>query len=221
MVNALADYAGEFSQARDQGRRPTCIAFAVSDGHAHYRKLPKEPLSPEYLFCKAAERQLPAHHYEGVRTVVVAQALAEDGQPFEHHYPYRLDLNAKADLPVPENPFPHPLHRAVLTYETYCPESLGRLLKEGRSILLIAKITESFRKIKSGQAVLRLEQLDIDNDPVAGVHAVLGVGYGLDKAGEPYVKIRNSWGRLWASDGYLWLPMKYLANHLVWMAKFG
>lgn len=221
MVSPVVDHSGQFGQARDQGRRPTCIVFAISDGHAFFRKSPDELLSPEYLFYKAAERQRPDHHYDGVKTVAVEQALSEDGQPLEDHYPYLTHLSAKADLPVPDEPFPHPRHRAKWIYQSFSPDLVAQLVSAGESILLILKITDAFRRVKTGQAVLRLEELDLDNDPVAGIHAVVGVGYGLDKSGESYVRIRNSWGHRWAADGYVWLPMKYLAKHLAWMAKFG
>lgn len=56
------DLRGRFGAARDQGGRETCLAFALSDTHAAARGLPWSPLSCEYLFYHAKQRDKTPPH---------------------------------------------------------------------------------------------------------------------------------------------------------------
>lgn len=216
MIDVVVDHSTTFGAARDQGPRPTCVAFAVSDGHAHHRNLRGQFLSSEYLFYQAAQRQLPYQHHSGVQTAAVVAALAGDGQPIEPHYPYRSELHPTAALPAPSSPFPQPCYKAEWAYEVFSESLVRDLLEQGRSILLALRITDKFFEISPSQPVLIGV---LDNDPVAGIHAVVGVGYGKSRDGTSYVKIRNSWGEQWGNRGYAWIPMTYADKQLVWMAR--
>ena len=55
MVTAMVDLRAQFGAVRDQGDRPTCLAFAASDAHAACRPH-WEPLSSEYAFFHAQKR---------------------------------------------------------------------------------------------------------------------------------------------------------------------
>lgn len=217
MIDAIIDHAGEFGVARDQGRRPTCIAFAASDGHAHYRNSGKDFLSSEYLFYNAAQRQLPQAHHTGVRTSCLVDALAQDGQPMESHFPYQSALIATDVLPVPPNPFPHPRYQVAWTYDTFSDLSVATQLSQGQSIILAMNITDKFLDISPQQPVLTG---NLDMDRVTGVHAVIVVGYGKHRVdGASYVKVRNSWGVHWGAGGYGWIPLAYASKQLVWAAR--
>ena len=48
-VEVDVDLRGEFGPVRDQGSRPTCLAFAASDSHAGVRA-GWRPLSCEFAF---------------------------------------------------------------------------------------------------------------------------------------------------------------------------
>ena len=56
-VAVKCDLGFLFGTARDQGDRPTCLAFAASDAHAALRA-GWEPLSCEYAFYQAQRRSL-------------------------------------------------------------------------------------------------------------------------------------------------------------------
>src|SRR5215470_11685182 len=81
-----------FGPVRDQGPRPTCLAFAASDTHAALR-CPWEPLSCEYVFFHAQKRAGRTAR-EGATLVSMLAALRDDGQPLEAGRPYLVKLPA-------------------------------------------------------------------------------------------------------------------------------
>ena len=87
--------AGEFCEIRDQGQRPTCVAFAASDLHAFSRS-ERTKLSVEYGYYHAVQRCAPPNPHLGVTLGAMSQALDHDGQPSEDGWPY-LDV-LPADL---------------------------------------------------------------------------------------------------------------------------
>ncbi len=87
------DLRGRFGPARDQGGRETFFAFAMSDGHAAARGNPWSPLSCEYLFYHAKQRD-KAPPDEGTTIPAIRAALRHDGQPVEAAWPYLSSLPA-------------------------------------------------------------------------------------------------------------------------------
>jgi hypothetical protein len=75
------DHRQLFGPIRDQGPRPTCLAFAISDLHAALRG-PWEPLSCEYLFYHAQRRANRKPH-EGTLLTSALDAVRHEGQPHE------------------------------------------------------------------------------------------------------------------------------------------
>ena len=53
-INIISDLRHLFGDVRDQGDRPTCLAFATSDAHAGVRP-GWVPLSCEYVFYHAVK----------------------------------------------------------------------------------------------------------------------------------------------------------------------
>src|SRR4029077_20778085 len=88
MVNLVKDLREKFGPARDQGTRPTCLAFAASDAHASYRPAPFIRLSTEYLFFGAVQRGNPPDPNKPVNLNAIRNALKVDGQPIETECPY-------------------------------------------------------------------------------------------------------------------------------------
>ena len=68
-----------FGPVRDQGQRPTCLAFAASDVHAALRGA-WSPLSCEYIFFRAQQRS-KRKPTEGATLPSMLEALRDDGQP--------------------------------------------------------------------------------------------------------------------------------------------
>ena len=71
------DLRSKFGQARNQGLRPTCLAFAASDAHAGMR-VGWTPLSCEYAFYQA-QRRAGRPPSKGALLSSMLDALREDG----------------------------------------------------------------------------------------------------------------------------------------------
>ncbi len=85
-VEVSVDLRPRFGHARDQGPRPTCLAFAASDTHAGVRP-GWLPLSSEYAFHRAQMRTGSGPDV-GATLASMLDVLREDGQPEEHGWPY-------------------------------------------------------------------------------------------------------------------------------------
>jgi hypothetical protein len=80
-ITISADLRASFGAARNQGARPTCLAFAASDAHAALRD-GWVPLSCEYAFFQA-QRRAGRMPNTGALLSSVLEALRKDGQPEE------------------------------------------------------------------------------------------------------------------------------------------
>ena len=215
MINVVLDLSDELGKIRDQGCRPTCLAFAASDVHAYISGLKKNHLSPEYAFYYAAQRQQPTNYYDGVRTDVLFDAIHQDGQPLESHFPYQEGLAANDPLPIPLNPFPHTIHTQKIS-----PDSSNRIddiiacLNRNETPILAVRITRAFHSLTKPNAIIN----DTVGDHEVGLHALVAVGYGKNTQDMIHIKIRNSWGAGWANDGHAWLSSSYLNRHMTWFA---
>ena len=86
VVTASVDMRSLFGPSRNQGPRPTCMAFAASDAHAALRT-GWAPLSCEYAFYQA-QRRAGRPPNKGALLSSMLDALREDGQPEESGWPY-------------------------------------------------------------------------------------------------------------------------------------
>jgi hypothetical protein len=85
-VDVLLDLRLEFGEARDQGPRPTCMAFTASDAHAGVRA-GWDPLSVEWAYYHAVRRD-GANPDDGATLTSMLKVLEADGQPHETGWPY-------------------------------------------------------------------------------------------------------------------------------------
>ena len=81
-ITVCKDLRGRFGPARDQEGRETCLAFATSDAHAAAIGEPWSPLSCEYLFYQAKQRDKTSVHH-GATVPAIRVALEHDGPPAE------------------------------------------------------------------------------------------------------------------------------------------
>jgi hypothetical protein len=209
------DLSGDLMAVRDQGCRPTCLAFAVSDAHAYARGYPTVALSPEYAFFHAAQRMGALFSGQGVTAESILNALEVEGQPEEQHYPY-ISLLQASPLPAPPNPFPQPTYKRAVDRQSVELDHVIDSLRASQAVIVILDITLQFDRATGDPALVEV----VPGDRIRGRHAVVAVGLARNGQNENYVKIRNSWGRKWGHEGYAWLSRPYLKQQIVTTARF-
>jgi len=186
---------------RDQGMRPTCIAFALTE--VELVAAPGiQALSPEYLYQSAAQQTPGWLPHAGV-PLGAALAAATAGQPAEADYPYQA---IEPTLPISPLPSSFALYGLPVRYYSTDVAQIVQALRNGVPIGLGLQLTDSFHHPVSG--VIAFET-DIRPDEL---HAVTAVGLGWDH-GEFYFMVRNSWGVGWGIQGNAWLPATYVHAH--------
>ena len=86
-VSIIRDLRGLFGEVRDQGLRPTCLSFAISDMHAALLQ-PFQFFSVEYLYYHAVQRMSGCDPRVGINANAAVKALLKDGQPVENQWIY-------------------------------------------------------------------------------------------------------------------------------------
>lgn len=209
------DLSEDLMTARDQGCRPTCLAFAASDAHAHARGYPKVALSPEYAFFHAAQRMTGLSSVQGVTMAAMLDALEVEGQPEERHYPYVL-LPQALTLPAPPSPFPQATYMRVADRQSSDVGYVIDSLRTSHAVIVILDITRQFDQATGNPALVEI----VPGDRIRGRHAVVAVGLARNRLKLEYIKIRNSWGRGWGHEGHAWLSLPYLKQQIVTTVRF-
>ena len=187
--------------ARDQGMRPTCIAFALTEVEL-VATSGIQALSPEYLYRSAAQKTPGWLPHAGV-PLGAALAAATAGQPVETDYPYQA---VEPTLPITPLPESLALYGVPVQYYSTNVAQVIQVLRNNLPIGLGLELTNSFYRPVNG--VIGFET-DIRPDEL---HAVTAVGLGWEH-GNPYFLIRNSWGVDWGIHGNAWLPATYAHAH--------
>lgn len=206
------DRRAELAPTKDQGRRGTCVAFAMTAGHELLRQDGLD-LSEEFLHWAAKQRDgLPAVA-EGTTLAAVAGALAELGQPPEALWPYDDGRDQRAaDYRPPDGVCAAALARRTGGGEAVPPKvpAIRAALDRGLAVLLGIRLYLPWYEITEDG---RVGMPSIGATPFGG-HAVLVVGYrdGEGDGGGFYI-VRNSWGADWGAEGYGFLPYAYVDAH--------
>lgn len=187
--------------ARNQGNRPTCVAFAVTDLN---RRFAEDDLGPEYFYRATVQRIPGWKPGDGVQADAAAEA-SQAGHALEAHFPYQtvepaVPLEA---LPDTLDLFGHPI--------CFFNADVGQLIdsiRMGVPIGLALRLTYDFYSPADG--IIPISHLVL---PGAMQHAVVAVGLGHDAHGETWFLIRNSWGKDWGQNGHAWIPAAYIAMH--------
>lgn len=209
-VEVTCDLRHRFGSVRDQGTRPTCLAFAASDAHAALRE-PWAALSCEFAFYHAQRRagQPPT---VGVRLPEILAALKEDGQPLEGDWPYLTNL--PSDLRIYGPPGVGAVFRRNGEPRPVTVDAIIAHLNAGSPTVMLMMLSDSFY----APDMLGLVRGVAGEQPdPARRHAVVAVGHGIAN-GERAVLVRNSWGTDWALEGHAWLLETYIAPRLTRLA---
>lgn len=209
-VEVLRDLRDRFGMARDQGARPTCLAFAASDAHAALRT-PWQPLSCEFAFYHA-QRRAGRSPSSGATLSAMLKTLKADGQPLEADWPYLDALPADLDAYGPPEKL-KVFRRDGEPRQDGLDEIICRL-DEGRPTLVLMMISDAFY-LPDAEGVVRAPAGE-PPDPNRR-HAVAAVGHGRVD-GARAVLVRNSWGVGWGLAGHAWLPEPFIAPRLTRVA---
>lgn len=201
-----------FGLVRNQGSRPTCLAFAASDAHAALRP-GWTPLSCEFAFYHA-QRRAGRSPGQGALLSATLETLREDGQPDETGWPYLAKVPADLTAWAPPVNVGEVFARDGLT-TSVSVDAIVQELDAGRPVILLLQLSAAFFGPGPGGVV----------DPAPGEpperdrrHAVIAVGHG-DGDGQIAILIRNRWGDRWAANGYAWLTQGFLGPRLFAAAK--
>lgn len=211
-IVVLRDLRGKFGAARNQGPRPTCLAFAASDTHAALRPI-WSPLSCEFLFYHAQRREGRGPDV-GATLSATLSALRHEGQPEELGWPYLSVVPHDPSGWLPPADVGPRFGRAG---EPQAP-SVGAVIAElevGLPVILLLTLSRAFYA-PNPKAIIAPS---IDEIPDANRrHAVIAVGHGTVD-GERAVLVRNSWGAGWGAAGYGWLTEAFLVPRLFGVAR--
>ena len=203
MLIVGTDLRPMFGPARDQGQRPTCLAFAASDAHAALRP-DWAPLSCEFAFYHA-QRRSSRSPVQGATLGSILEALRRDGQPAEAGWPYLTNLPSDhADWLPPTNV--NPIFRRGGAASADVLATVIDKLDQQEPVIVLTTLSRSFFA----------PTVDGIVDPAQGEapdlalrHAIIAVGHGTIN-GSTAILIRNSWG----INGHAWLTERFLASRL-------
>ncbi len=171
-IDTLCDIRPRFGPARDQGARPTCLAFAISDVHAALRE-PWTALSCEFIFYHA-QRRAGRPPTAGARLPEMLATLKEDGQPLESDWPYLASLPSDLNSYVPPEKVVV-FRRDGESRPVGVDEIIARLDADSPTVMLMM-LSDAFY-VPDALGVIRAAVGEWP-DP-ARRHAVIAVGYGM------------------------------------------
>lgn len=189
----------------DQGRRGTCVAFALTALHtaaiaSHDERL---VLSEEYLFWAAKKRD--GHPGDGTTYPAAVRGLSGDGQCQAEHWPYddATSHNESAYSPSAAAIADAQSRTADGRNHVVDVDEVREALVDGSPIAIAIPVWPDF-DAADGSTVALLPP-NIDQLPLE--HAVVIAGHDRTKSA---VLIRNSWGQEWGDNGYAWFEDQIL-----------
>ncbi|MCY4315308.1 MAG: C1 family peptidase [Roseovarius sp.] len=206
------DVRAELHCVRDQGRRPTCMAFAASDAHGHAR-CHSEYLCVEWLFYHVCKQAGTGPHV-GITISDTLAALKSPGQPEESIWPY------SGQPPDPTTWKPPIFNGTLFTCgSTVCIGGMRTVcqnIDQDVPVVIAMFISDTFIIPQTWECVGSEVILGPDmGRPVDNrrAHAMVVVGRGTFN-GDPIMLLRNSWGANWGNNGHAWVRESYLEPRL-------
>lgn len=206
-VTVLKDLRAELGPARNQGPRPTCLAFAASDAHAALRP-GWAPLSCEFVFYHA-QRRAGRPPDRGATLSAMLLTLRHDGQPAEIGWPYLATTPADAARWTPPAEVGPRFARAGAP-QAQAVNAVIAELDANRPVILLLMLSRSFF-MPAAEGVIAPGAGEAPEP--ARRHAVVAVGHGT-VCGERAILVRNSWGSGWGVAGHGWLTESFVKPRL-------
>ena len=183
----------------DQGRRGTCVAFALTALHTAAIASNDErlALSEEYLFWAAKKRD--GHPGDGTTYPAAVRGLFEDGQCQAEHWPYddATSHNESGYSPSATATADAQSRTADGLNHAVAVDEVREALAGGSPIAIAIPVWPDF-DAADGKGVASLPP---NIDQLSLEHAVVIAGHDRTQSA---VLIRNSWGGEWGDDGYAW-----------------
>ncbi|MBC7264448.1 MAG: C1 family peptidase [Chloroflexi bacterium] len=228
---ALAEAQGEravnlvahFPPVRDQGRRGTCVAYAVVAMREYAYKLKngeEVALSEQFLYwlCKENDNRPRSH---GTFAMIAVPIAVRFGICLATTWPYNPEPmeDNEGQGPPPEGAMEEASRYKVRQGLVLDPRSVEDIQERLENGYPVAVSIPAYRSWLLNPVVRRTGniQMPVPGTRASGGHAVLIVGFGADPefAGGGYFIVRNSWGTRWGVEspfgvGYGTLPYNYI-----------
>ncbi len=210
-VAVTVDLRAQFGPARDQGQRPTCLAFATSDAHAALRGA-WQALSTEFAFYHA-QRCSGRKPSDGATLPAMLQAIREDGQPLETGWPYLTDTPADVATWSPPASAT-PVFRRASQSTAGDVNAIIAELNKSKPVITLMRLSASFFRVPADGVI---DEAPGEKPDLSMRHAVIALGHGT-RGADRVVLVRNSWGPRWGQQGYAWITEKFLSARIFSLA---
>lgn len=205
-----------FTPVEDQENLGSCTAHAVIGLLEYFEKRFKnEYIDASRLFLYKVTRKLYGFVGDtGAYIRGTIKALRLFGVPPEKYYPY---IVSKFDDEPPAFCYAFAQNYKALAYyrldiSNNFHETIDNVLKSLAKEIPCAFGFSVYNSIYNTDVIKTgIIPIPSPNDALIGGHAVVAVGYDLDK---DYLIIRNSWGEKWGDQGYGYLPLDYIRKGL-------
>lgn len=198
----IIDLRSKFTSVRDQGERPLCLAFAMSDLNAFIHQL-SDALSVEYLAYHAYELSGFNDYSEGLTCEAVFKALSVAGQPYEDVHPY----SPQSTRPIEFSGDCVDVFKATGFQRSAVAADIKEFIDNDVAVAIGVSLTKDFFSPVP-------PYIFDDQYESVGMHAMVVVGYGEMGNGESVFLLRNSWGNEWANRGYAWVTSSFCSNRV-------
>ena len=202
----LVDLRPFCSAVENQGNLGSCTANALV-GNLEFvelkDKVPYEEKSRLFIYYNERDIEGTTDQDSGAEIRDGIKTLAKDGCCSESEWAY--DVSQFAVQPPFQCYIDAKQHRITNYYGLETQDEILNCLASGFPVVVGISVYESFESADVAKTgIVPIPDL---NEQLQGGHAVLIVGYDLQK--KIYI-VRNSWGADWGDKGYFYLPFEYL-----------
>jgi hypothetical protein len=207
---------------QQQGKRDTCLAFAVVALYQHATG-DLSDLSEQFVYWASKERDgMP--NTRGTRPDVALEVLRDMGVCTEAIWPYeaRNIAGNEGQGPPPEGAAEEARLRRILAFSCLANRNYRQIkaaLADGTLVLVGLPTYEHWTNAWQARVLGRVRQ-PLPGEAERGGHAMVVVGYRDDPTvpGGGYFIVRNSWGISWGAQnldgpGHCHIPYRLMAEH--------
>ena len=201
----MIDLRSDQGPVRDQGDRPTCVAFAVSAGHEYLAGDGAQRSTEDAMWAGHQVGTAPGREDISVRWAL--DGLTAHEHASEQAWPYgnpRWPSGRPASALEPTNRRGMPSWRRL---QQPSFSALREQLANGHAVLVSVRFVP---------AAWRRADATIDSEPGRKApenHAVLAVGASEEGEHPEHAIIKNSWGTRWGRDGYGFMSRRYIESY--------